>query len=132
MTDTRPPLTQAQAAVRDLIRGHVAARGYAPTIREIGAAFGFRSTNGVVGHLNALERKGYLRRDPGRAGGIRLIGEPPADGDGLRAAARDLVARCRELDVCLRDPEAAGVDGETTRSVWRQAIDALARLLPPE
>jgi repressor LexA len=39
-------------------------RGYPPTIREIGEALDIRSTNGVNDHLKALERKGYLTRDP--------------------------------------------------------------------
>ena len=35
----------------------------------------------------------------------------------------DLTARCKELDVCLRDPVANGYDGATTRAQWRQSIE---------
>jgi len=37
-------------------------RGYPPTIREIGKAFGIASTNVVRYHLHRLERTGQLRR----------------------------------------------------------------------
>ena len=36
--------------------------GYPPTIREIGAAFGITSTNGVRYYLNLLEKDGQLKR----------------------------------------------------------------------
>jgi len=45
---------------------------YGPTVREIAAAMGISSLNGVQGHLDALEKKGVLRRKPGIARGIEL------------------------------------------------------------
>jgi repressor LexA len=45
---------------------------YGPTVREIAAAMGIASVNGVQGHLDALEKKGVLRRKPGIARGIEL------------------------------------------------------------
>src|SRR5215468_6067683 len=56
-------LTQRQQMVLDFIRESIATRGYPPTLREIGAKMGIRSTNGVNDHLRALERKGYLTRE---------------------------------------------------------------------
>lgn len=44
-----------------------------PTLQEIGEALGIRSTNGVFKLLQALEKKGYLRRDPGAARGLELL-----------------------------------------------------------
>jgi SOS-response transcriptional repressor LexA len=55
------------------IRDHIASKGYPPTVREIGAHMGIRSTNGVADHLRALERKGYLQSTDFRARGLRLI-----------------------------------------------------------
>lgn len=60
---------------RDLlneIRRLTAAQGYPPTIRELGHAMGVRSPNGIRQQLVALERKGHLRRDPGKPRGIVL------------------------------------------------------------
>jgi len=56
-------LTARQRAVLDFITSSIDARGYPPTLREIGNHLGIRSTNGVNDHLRALERKGYLTRE---------------------------------------------------------------------
>ena len=56
------PLTKRQAAILQFIAQAIQDQGYPPTLAEIGAHFGIRSTNGVTDHLVALERKGYLTR----------------------------------------------------------------------
>ena len=66
-------LTQRQQMVLDFIRQSIADRGYPPTLREIGAHMGIRSTNGTNDHLRALERKGYIQRDTLRARGVVVI-----------------------------------------------------------
>jgi len=65
-------LTTRQREILNFIREEVAVRGYPPSFREIAKQFGIRSTNGVKVHMDALERKGYIRRDPGLARGIEL------------------------------------------------------------
>jgi len=57
--------------VLDFIRQSIADRGYPPTLREIGAKMGIRSTNGVNDHLRALERKGYLKREDMKSRALR-------------------------------------------------------------
>jgi repressor LexA len=57
-------LTERQLEVLRFIAKEIDERGYPPTIREIGEALDITSTNGVNDHLKALERKGYLQRDP--------------------------------------------------------------------
>jgi repressor LexA len=57
-------LTDRQLEVLRFIARQIEDQGYPPTIREIGEALDIRSTNGVNDHLKALERKGYLTRDP--------------------------------------------------------------------
>jgi repressor LexA len=64
-------LTQRQQMVLDFIRQSIADRGYPPTLREIGARMGIRSTNGVNDHLRALERKGYLTREDMKSRALR-------------------------------------------------------------
>jgi repressor LexA len=44
------------------IRSFAREKGFPPTIREIGKAFGIASTNGVRYHLTILEKAGYLQR----------------------------------------------------------------------
>jgi repressor LexA len=57
-------LTDRQLEVLRFIARQIEDAGYPPTIREIGEALDIRSTNGVNDHLKALERKGFLERDP--------------------------------------------------------------------
>jgi repressor LexA len=70
----RDSLTDRQKRVLEFIRRSTTARGYPPTLREIGEELGIRSTNGVSDHLKALERKGYLERDDFRSRALRPIG----------------------------------------------------------
>lgn len=46
-----------------------------PTVREIGREFSIGSTKGVVDHLSALERKGWITREPGQARAIKPVRE---------------------------------------------------------
>lgn len=67
-------LTRRQAEVLDWILGVVEERGYFPSFREIGEAFGMRSPASVARHIEALVKKGRLVREGGRvrpAGGRR-------------------------------------------------------------
>src|SRR5258707_12161746 len=71
-------LTQRQQMVLDFIRQSITDRGYPPTLREIGARMGIRSTNGVNDHLRALERKGYLTREDMKSRALRPTGRQGA------------------------------------------------------
>jgi repressor LexA len=55
-------LTDRQREILSFIVKETEARGFPPTIREIGEQMDIRSTNGVNDHLKSLERKGYLNR----------------------------------------------------------------------
>ena len=64
-------LTARQAEVLEFIKANSGMFG--PTIRQIAAAIGVNNVTGVVGHLRALEKKGYIRRTPNVARGIEVI-----------------------------------------------------------
>ncbi len=64
-------LTSRQEQVLGFIRQSIHDRGYPPTLREIGAHMGIKSTNGVNDHLRALERKGYLTREDMKSRALR-------------------------------------------------------------
>lgn len=64
---SREKLTARQQAVLRIIQESIRDNGYPPTIREIGAELGIKSTNGVNDHLKALERKGYLSREEAKS-----------------------------------------------------------------
>jgi repressor LexA len=83
--ETGEGLTTRQQRVLEVIRDWVERFGYPPSVREIGEAVGLTSTSSVAHQLRALERKGYLRRDPNRP---RAVGVLSADDDSNDLAAQ--------------------------------------------
>jgi repressor LexA len=67
-------LTERQKDILDFLQNYIEDEGYPPTLREIGLRFGIKSTNGVNDHLQAIERKGYIRRSPDTSRGIVILG----------------------------------------------------------
>jgi len=66
-------LTPRQRRVLNVIRDMVEARGYPPSMREIGDAVGLTSSSSVSHQLRALEAKGFIRRDPNRPRALEVI-----------------------------------------------------------
>ena len=99
-------LTQRQQMVLDFIRQSIHDRGYPPTLREIGARMGIRSTNGVNDHLRALERKGYLTREDMKSRALRPrdldAGEAGSNGAAETAPANDQGADIVDIPVVGR------------------------------
>ncbi|MGL4172881.1 MAG: transcriptional repressor LexA [Actinomycetota bacterium] len=73
ITEARTHLTNRQQRILDTIRHSVTTRGYPPTMREIGEVAGLASPSSVSHQLAALERKGFLRRDPNRPRAIEVV-----------------------------------------------------------
>jgi repressor LexA len=65
-------LTQRQEKVLTLIRDHFLENGQAPSLGELQEKLGFSSKRGVVNHLLALEKKGYIIRTS-EPRGIQLL-----------------------------------------------------------
>jgi repressor LexA len=72
MTTTQPPpATDRQREILAFVRERTALCG--PTVREIMEHFGFRSPNGAMCHIRALEKKGLLRRRARQTRGIEVL-----------------------------------------------------------
>lgn len=71
-TAKKETLTTRQQVVLDAIRDWIEEHGYPPTIRELGKVLGIRSLRGVTTHLDAIAKKGFLKRQHG-ARSISLI-----------------------------------------------------------
>ncbi len=67
------PLTNRQREILEYLKFRQKIRGYPPTVREIGEAVGLSSSSTVQNHLNTLERKGYIRRDPTKSRTIEVV-----------------------------------------------------------
>eukprot|EP00913_Durusdinium_trenchii_P008985 g8451.t1 len=74
--ETQPALTKRQREIYEFLKEKIVNRGYGPTVREIGSQFGIRSPNGVMCHLNALEKKGLIKREANKSRAINLTSEP--------------------------------------------------------
>jgi repressor LexA len=68
-------LTARQRAVLDFIVECQSRTGLVPTTREIQARFGFASQTAAVNHLRALERKGVIQRQPGKARAVSIVSQ---------------------------------------------------------
>ncbi len=66
-------ITPRQRTVLQFISDYITQQGYPPTYQEIADAFGIVSKHGVVRHLIALERKGYISRSDTLARSIRIV-----------------------------------------------------------
>lgn len=72
-------LTASQRKVLDYILQQTEERGYPPSVREICAAVGLKSTSTVHGHLMRLEKNGYIRRDLTKPRAIEVLGRRPKE-----------------------------------------------------
>ena len=66
-------LTPRQRRILEAIKGAMEERGYPPSMREIGEAAGLASPSSVKYQLEALESKGWIRRDPSRGRALEVL-----------------------------------------------------------
>ena len=76
-------ISSRQLAILEFIRNEVRSKGYPPSVREIGEAVGLASSSTVHGHLDRLEKKGLIRRDPTKPRAIELLGQEESDSANL-------------------------------------------------
>ncbi len=83
-------LTEKQDRILSFILEYVNDKGYPPSIREIGTHFSISSLRGVTVHLDALERKGFIKR-ANTSRSITIIGKTGNTAPGRNAALIPLV-----------------------------------------
>src|SRR5207247_1637954 len=71
--------TDRQARIPEYIRYQNEVRNYPPSVREIGEAVGLSSSSTVHNHLNQLERRGLIRRDPSKSRTVQLVQDESVD-----------------------------------------------------
>ena len=85
---TEKTLTPRQQQILTLIDSHTRNHGYPPSVREIGEEVGLTSPSTVHSHLQTLQEKGYLRRDPTKPRAIEVCFDPPSGAAVERGAVR--------------------------------------------
>ncbi len=68
-------LSNRQQTILEFIKNEVREKGYPPSVREIGEAVGLASSSTVHGHLDRLEKKGLIRRDPTKPRAIEILNQ---------------------------------------------------------
>lgn len=66
-------LSQKQIEILLFIKSEIQKKGYPPAVREICTGVGLKSTSTVHGHLEKLEQKGYIRKDPTKPRAIEIL-----------------------------------------------------------
>jgi repressor LexA len=66
-------VSKRQDAILEFIKSEVRQKGYPPSVREIGEAVGLASSSTVHGHLDRLEKRGMIRRDPTKPRAIEIL-----------------------------------------------------------
>jgi len=102
----RPALTANQMRIFDFIRKYIEQNGYPPAIRDIGRAFDIASPNGVMCHLRALQKKGYIHRDEkndDRGGRARAITIPGVTSGGFSLPLLGVVAAGKAIEAAEQD-----------------------------
>jgi repressor LexA len=68
-------LSDKQGKILEYIKQNVRAKGYPPSVREIGKAVGLSSSSTVHAHLAKIEALGFIRRDPTKPRAIEIMDE---------------------------------------------------------
>ena len=63
---------QMQNTILEFIKSEIETKGYPPSVREICAAVGLKSTSSVHAHLNHLEQRGMIRRDAAKPRALEI------------------------------------------------------------
>lgn len=66
-------MTARQREILQYINEEVMKKNYPPSVREICEKMGLSSSSTVHAHLKALEKKGYIKRDPTKPRAIEIL-----------------------------------------------------------
>ena len=110
-------LSDRQTKILDYIRYVTKVRNYPPSVREIGEAVGLSSSSTVHNHLNQLERRGLIKRDPSKSRTVQLVSDIAVSEErrnavsvpivGNVAAGSPILAEQNIEDHLMLSPEAA-------------------------
>ena len=66
-------LKEREARVLEYMKKEIIEKGYPPTVREICAALGVKSTSTVHADIDALQKKGFLKKDPAKPRALMIV-----------------------------------------------------------
>ena len=84
-------LKERERKILEYMKNEIRTKGYPPTVREICAAIGIKSTSTAHKDIESLVRQGYLVKDPSKPRALMVV-EPESEErplwDGLQLACR--------------------------------------------
>jgi len=107
-------LTQRQRETLEWVKDFINEKGMPPTVREIGAAFGIKSSS-VFDLLTVLERKGYLRRGDRGARSLIVEGLTSARNEISEVPVVGSIAAGRPIEAIQDDRGTIAVSRDLTR-----------------
>jgi len=99
------PLTKRQKEVLDYVSQYIEAHGYAPSYREIAAAFNFGSVATVAEHIESLVTKGMLQKGENEARSIQLVAQEQFNAPSVSLPIMGLVAAGQPIETLGRHTE---------------------------
>lgn len=69
-------MTPKQAKLYSFIKVYIASNGFPPSFREMADALGIVAKSGIHAHLNRLEGRGLIRRDPKLKRSVEIVDQP--------------------------------------------------------
>lgn len=119
--------TDRQLEVLRTIKRATLAKGYPPTLREVGAILGIRSTNGTNDHLKRLRAKGLLEEptDVAQSRGLRLTAKGDEAAGDMRASVEGALALVVDVPVfvCLDPANVTPCDEQPTLRMSRHLLN---------
>ena len=84
-------LKEREQRILDYMKEEIKTKGYPPTVREIGAALGIKSTSTTHKDIESLVRQGYLVKDPSKPRALMVV-DPHSDRKKTPVPAGDVSA----------------------------------------
>ncbi len=116
-------LSVRQRRILEVIRASIRDRGYPPSIREIGEEVDLASPSSVAHQLRALQRKGYIRRDPHLPRAMEVLNPDAPTSRRLAPSAEELTGR-----VSLDDAGFGDDSGEALTPAATMLVPLLGRI----
>ena len=80
-------LTEREQKILDYMKNEIRTKGYPPTVREICASLGIKSTSTVHKDIESLVRQGFLKKDPAKPRALMVV--DPSDKTGHTQPGQD-------------------------------------------
>lgn len=80
-------LKEREKKILDYMKAEIRKKGYPPTVREICADLGIRSTSTVHKDIDSLEKQGYIKKDPAKPRALIVVDEDFDQQDAVAAAS---------------------------------------------